>query len=71
MKGNVSCNYISQTLKKKRKKKNEKERKNLENIFFKVKREDSDSGWTAVTPNEPSEKHSITGISRIPEAQAG
>lgn len=58
-------------LKKKGKRKMKKRGRFLKNIFFKVKREDSDSGWTTVTPDEPSEKHSITGISRIPEAQAG
>lgn len=31
----------------------------------------SNSRWTTVAPNELSEKHSITGISRIPEAEVG
>lgn len=33
--------------------------------------EGSNSRWTTVAPNELSEKHSITGISRIPEAEVG
>lgn len=31
----------------------------------------SNSRWTTVAPNELSERHSITGISRIPEAEVG